>query len=95
MLANESMHIVSLALCIRCAQCIANIKSDTHPDLMDILDMDGPDQNYYLDKIEQEFAWVTNGTVRCCVGAIDGVAIRIRRPLSSDNGLFGRVDRGA
>ena len=90
MLANESMHIVSLALCIRCAQCIANIKSDTHPDLMD-----GPDQNYYLDKIEQEFAWVTNGTVRGCVGAIDGVAIRIRRPLSSDNGLFGRVDRGA
>ena len=90
MLANESMHIVSLALCIRCAQCIANIKSDTHPDLMD-----GPDQNYYLDKIEQEFAWVTNGAVRGCVGAIDGVAIRIRRPLSSDNGLFGRVYRGA
>lgn len=57
--------------------------------------MDGPDQNYHLDKIEQEFAWVTNGAVRGCVGAIDGVAIRIRRPLSSDSGLFGRVDNPA
>ena len=50
--------------------------------------MDGPEQNYHLDKIEQEFAWVTNGAVRGCVGAIDGVAIRIRRPLSSDSGLY-------
>ena len=57
--------------------------------------MDGPDQNYHLDKIKQEFAWVTNGAVRGCVGAIDGVAIRIRRPLSSDSGLFGRVDNPA
>ena len=30
MLVKESMHIISLALCIRCAQCIANIKSDTY-----------------------------------------------------------------
>ena len=60
--------------------CITNIKLPECPDLCEILDMDKEDMEEELDKIEQKFATVTGGVVRGCVGALDGLCIKIKRP---------------
>lgn len=62
------------------AACICNIKDPDCPDLGDILDMDEEDKIRELNKIEEDFAWLSHGAMRGCVGAIDGLAIKIGRP---------------
>lgn len=59
--------------------CIRNIKLEECPGLSDILDMEQEKQLEQLDKIEQKFAGVTGGVVRGCIGALDGLCLRIKR----------------
>ena len=62
---------------------IAAIKNPDCPSLEDILKMENPSQkSWHLHQIGMSFAALTSGVFEGCVGCIDGLCIRILRPLT-------------
>lgn len=84
--------LVVLMLRRRCCQCIANITIPGCPDLTEILEMDDREAKLAaLNEIEAPFARVTYGIIRGCVGAVDGLALRVRRAPQKKLGKKARL----
>ena len=84
--------LVVLMLRRRCCQCIANITIPGCPDLTEILEMDDREAKLAaLNEIEAPFARVTYGIIRGCVGAVDGLALRVRRAPQKKPGKKARL----
>ena len=80
--------LVVLMLRRRCCQCIANITIPGCPDLTEILEMDDREAKLAaLNEIEAPFARVTYGIIRGCVGAVGGLALRVRRAPQKKLGI--------